>query len=71
MIVVMEIEDKFVPLIVGAEKLGIPLAWLRAEVRARRLPALHAGRRWLVSLEAVRNALAAQSRAESGVRDGK
>ena len=45
--------------IVGlAGELGLPLAWLKAEAKAGRLPSLKVGRRQLFDTESVRRALA-------------
>ncbi len=37
---------------------GLPLAWLKAEAKAQRIPNLQVGRRRLFSLDAVRQSLA-------------
>lgn len=58
------IESTFVPLRRAASTLGVPLAWLRAEAEAKRIPAVRAGRRWLVHLE--RAQLVLSQRADSG-----
>jgi len=41
----------------AADRLGLPVAWLRREVRAGRLPSITAGRRRLVRLDDVERAL--------------
>jgi hypothetical protein len=46
-----------VPLNSGAIRAGVPVAWLRREVAAGRLPALRVGRRFLVNPDALARAL--------------
>ena len=41
----------------AAHKLGVPIAWLRHEARAQRVPMLRAGRRMLFDVHAVAKAL--------------
>ena len=48
----------------AARVLGVPVAWLRREAHAGRVPALRVGRRVLVNLDRAREALA--RRAEEG-----
>jgi hypothetical protein len=56
--------------IVGlADKFGLPLAWLRREARAERIPSLRVGRRLLFDPEAVAAALADMSRPARGGDD--
>jgi hypothetical protein len=43
---------------VAAVALRVPRAWLEAEAEAGRLPALHAGNRWLFNLPVVECELA-------------
>jgi hypothetical protein len=45
-------------------KTGLPLAWLRREAKAGRIPSLRVGRRMLFDSEAVTVALADMSRPE-------
>lgn len=52
-----------------AKRLGLSVAWLRAEVDAGRLPHLKAGKRLLFSVEAVRDHLI--RRASEGVSDDR
>lgn len=47
----------FVPLRLAATSLGVPVSWLRSEVEAGRVPAVRAGRRWLVHLDRAREVL--------------
>lgn len=60
----MEDKTTFVPLRRAASALGVPLSWLRLEAEAGRVPAVRAGRRWLVALERAQQLL--QERAERG-----
>jgi excisionase family DNA binding protein len=62
------IPPTFVPIPDAAERLGVPLAWLKREAEAGRVPAVRAGRRWLVHLDRTREALARLA-AGDGVRD--
>ena len=52
-----------------SERTGLPAAWLRREAEARRLPCIHAGRRWMFDLSAVMKGLA--ERQESEVSRGE
>lgn len=52
-----ETREAFISIPRAATRLGVPIAWLRAETEAGRLPALHAGKRVLVNVEAVERAL--------------
>jgi len=54
----------FVPIRSAARALGVPLAWLRNEAENGRIPAVRAGRRWLVPLERIQQLL--HERAERG-----
>ncbi len=49
--------ETFVPLHIAATTLGVPIAWLRAEAEADRVPFLKAGRRFLFNTESVKRAL--------------
>jgi hypothetical protein len=51
-----------VPLAVGARLLGVPSGWLRAEIEARRLPALIAGRAVLVHVPTIASILTDRAR---------
>jgi hypothetical protein len=44
----------FVSVIMLSNKLGLPLAWLRAEAKAGRIPYLRTGRRLFFDVDAVR-----------------
>ena len=55
----------FVPLARAAVTLGIPLAFLRREVEAKRMPAVRAGRSWLVSMPRVREVLATRAEGQA------
>jgi hypothetical protein len=54
--------ELFLPLRRAAVRLGVPMAWLRAEADAGRVPHLRAGRRLLVNPEAVERALLKRAR---------
>jgi hypothetical protein len=61
-------EDRtFVGLNVAATRLGVPIAWLKAEAAAGRVPVLRAGAKFLFNVEAVRAALI--ERANTAGRD--
>jgi len=47
----------FVTLHVLARRLGLPVAWLKAEAMASRIPSLKAGRRMMFESDAVARAL--------------
>ncbi|MGP1346646.1 MAG: hypothetical protein ACTS3F_08270 [Phycisphaerales bacterium] len=47
-------ETTFVPINRAAAALGVPKAWLIRMVAVERIPAVRAGRRWLVPLEETR-----------------
>jgi len=49
--------ETFVAVQHAAIRLGVPAAWLKAEAEAGRVPSLRAGRRILVNLEIVKDAL--------------
>jgi hypothetical protein len=53
---------RLVPLRTVARRLGLPLAWLRAEADAGRIPVLHAGRAYLCDPDAVEAALLERAR---------
>jgi hypothetical protein len=48
----------FVPAIELANELGLPLAWLKAEAKAGRIPSLQVARRQMFDANAVRAVLA-------------
>ena len=49
----------------GARELRVPIAWLREEVEAGRVPSLRAGRRLLIHLPTVRRLLVERAKALS------
>lgn len=61
-----EIQTTFVPIRRAASNLGVPIAWLLSEAKAGRIPAIKAGRRWLVHLERARIKLAEYAEREGG-----
>ncbi len=56
----MRVEAEFIPLRDAAEKLGVPMSFLRVEAIAGRVPVLRAGRRLLFNIVAVREAFVAR-----------
>lgn len=56
--------QKYISLTMLSGKTGLPLAWLRREAKAGRIPSLRVGRRMLFDSEAVTVALADMSRPE-------
>lgn len=58
----------FVPIRRAASALGVPIAWLKREAEAGRVPAVRAGRRWLIHLERSRAVLSDRAEAQ-GVSD--
>ena len=63
-------QQTFVPLKRAAHRLGLPVAFLVGEARAGRIPVLRAGRRILVNLQVVADALVERARAK-GVRHAR
>jgi len=59
-------ERMFVPIRTSAARIGVPLAWLRREVESGRVPAVRAGRQWLVHLERAREIIAKQAKNNEG-----
>lgn len=57
-------DERLTPLAVAARQLGVPIAWLKEEVEAGRLPALRAGARALVDLATIERALLARAKEE-------
>jgi hypothetical protein len=51
------IDAEFIPLSLAALRLGVPAAWLKAEAKAGRVPALFVGRRILFKPNLVSVAL--------------
>ena len=74
----MTTTKRLFPARVVAHRLGIPMAWLREEAKAGRLPSLKVGKRLLFCPEAVERALLQRAgegaseaqRAEEGVNHG-
>lgn len=60
------IQTTFVPIRRAASELGVPITWLAREAHAGRIPAIKAGRRWLVHLERARIKLAEYAEREGG-----
>lgn len=56
--------EKFQAVHVTAARLGVPAAWLRAEIEAGRIPYLKAGRQILLHTDTVRNVLLERANAE-------
>ncbi len=61
--------NAYVSAIELAHELGLPLAWLKAEAKAGRIPSLQVGRRLLFNPEAVERVLL--DRAAKGARDAQ
>jgi|GEM_PF-5999960 len=61
-----ELLTTFVPIRRAASIFGVPLSWLQAEAKAGRIPAIKAGRRWLIHLDRTRSKLAEISEHEGG-----
>lgn len=53
-----------------SERMNIPMAWLRREADAGRIPCLRAGRRRLFNPEAVERALAEKAAQGAECREG-
>lgn len=53
-----------------ATTLGVPIAWLKREADAGRVPCLRAGRRFLFDLEMVANALAEKASSATSQEGG-
>ena len=60
------IDAAFVPIRRAAAALGVPLAWLKREAEADRVPAVRAGRRWLVHFERTQAQLADRASGTAG-----
>ena len=61
----------FVSTSVAASRLGVPVSWLRAEIRAHRVPALVAGHRIVVHLPTAEQVLVERCRQTSTVTEGE
>ena len=57
-------DSVFVPELTAAIRLGVPIAWLRREAEAERVPCLRAGRRRLYDVQAVHEVLRDRPAAE-------
>lgn len=55
------IHESFLPLRRAAARLGVPIAWLKSEAAAGRVPCLRVGRRLLLNCDAVERALLERS----------
>jgi hypothetical protein len=64
----METRQPYISAIELANKLGLPLAWLKAEAKAGRIPSLQVARRQLFNADAVRRALAERTGETKGAR---
>ena len=62
-------QQTFIPIRRAAALLGVPVAWLRREAEAGRVPAVRAGTRWLVHLDRAQTVLT--ERAEGAVSKAK
>jgi hypothetical protein len=51
-----------------ANELGLPLAWLKAEAKAGRIPSLRVGRRQLFNVESVQRTLAERTEGDRDAR---
>jgi hypothetical protein len=66
----MDEKRAFVGALELASELGLPVAWVRHEARAGRLPALRVGRRTMFDVEAVKRVLTERAaRRGEGVAD--
>ena len=55
----------FVPIRRAAVALGVPLAWLKREAESGGVPAVRAGRQWLVHMDRARAVLAKRAESEA------
>ena len=62
----MHTRKAFISAIELASELGLPLAWLKAEAKASRIPNLQVGRRQLFDADAVRQALSERTGITTG-----
>lgn len=62
------IQTTFVPIRRAASSLGVPISWLQGEAKAGRIPAIKAGKRWLVHLERARIKLAEYAEDKGGTK---
>jgi len=61
---VADISTRFVSLHQLARSCGLPMAWLEAEAKARRLPCLRVGRRLMFNPDLVKQSLIERSTTE-------
>ena len=52
------VTQKYISVLALADRFGLPLAWVKAEAEAGRIPCLRVGRRLLFNPEAVEHVLA-------------
>lgn len=64
----MQAQSVFISVHRAAFHLGVPVAWLRREAIAGRVPCLRAGRRLFFELDVVRHALLARGADNAGER---
>ena len=64
----MRENDTYISVLELSNALGLPLAWLKAEAKAGRIPSLQVGRRHLFNAEAVRRELAERTGNRKGGR---
>lgn len=67
----MQPEERFCSLQRAARLLGVPVGWLASEAEAGRVPFVQAGRRKLVELAKIRDALRERAEAEAAERRGE
>ena len=58
----MATAPQFISITEASRRFGVPLAWLKAEAQARRIPSLRAGRRLLFNPDAVERVLLERAR---------
>lgn len=61
-------QTTFVPIRQAAADLGVPITWLEREAQDGRIPAIRAGKRWLVHLERARVKLAESAENKGGAK---
>ncbi|MCE9589088.1 MAG: helix-turn-helix domain-containing protein [Planctomycetes bacterium] len=59
-------QKQFTSIVDAARRLGVPVAWLRSEAQAGRVPHLRAGRRWLFDPDVVARVLDDRAKAGTG-----
>ena len=58
----MDTKSTFISVIELSNELGLPLAWLKAEAKAGRIPSLKVGLRRLFDADSVRHVLAKRAK---------